>query len=77
MYDNIDIMYVQESEEEAGTVIEQSIKAKTKVSEFSTIRLKVVDPDKVEKTTTTTTTTTAPVDTEPDEEPTQLTTKGE
>ena len=77
IYDNIDIMYVQESEEEAGTVIEQSIKAKTKVSEFSTIRLKVVDPDKVEKTTTTTTTTTAPVDTEPDEEPTQLTTKGE
>lgn len=76
IYDNIDIMYVQESEEEAGTVIEQSIKAKTKVSEFSTIRLKVVDPDKVEKTTTTTTTT-APVDTEPDEEPTQLTTKGE
>ena len=53
IYDNIDIMYVQESEEEAGTVIEQSIKAKTKVSEFSTIRLKVVDPDKVEKTTTT------------------------
>lgn len=75
IYDNIDIMYVQESDEDAGTVIEQSVKAKTKVSEFSTIRLKVVDPNKAEKTTTTKTTTQTTTRTDADEKPTEMTTK--